>query len=207
MPIRMLPVSVPDPKVRYDEAVATALEIPRKVWTREDAHSLADLGFPNASKLELINGELIDHMGKKRPHAIWQHLIQAWLQTTFGVEYVQMESPIDVSSEDNLLNEPEPDLMVTAKRSREYDTNPNPPELRLIVEVSDSTVSFDLKWKAPLYARAGIVEYWVIDIPERLVHVHREPLLGRYASVVKYGFHADINPLARPEAVFCAERL
>jgi Putative restriction endonuclease len=128
--------------------VATALEIPRKVWTRADAHTLADSGlFPNASKLELINGDLIDHTGKKRPHAIWQKLILVWLQATFGTEYVEMENPIDVAAADNLLNEPEPDLMVTVKNSREYATNPTPEELRLVIEVSDSTVNFDLKVK------------------------------------------------------------
>jgi Uma2 family endonuclease len=188
--------------------VATALEIPRKVWTREDAHALADSGlFPNASKLELINGDLIDHMGKKRPHAIWQQWILVWLQATFGAEYVEIENPIDVSAADNLLNEPEPDLMVTAQKSREYATNPTPEELRLVIEVSDSTLNFDLKVKAPLYARAGILDYWVVDIANSLVHVHRAPHLGIYASVRKYGFSEDISPLAKPEAAFCGERL
>jgi Uma2 family endonuclease len=188
--------------------VATALEIPRKVWTRADAHTLADSGlFPNASKLELINGDLIDHTGKKRPLAIWQKLILVWLQATFGTEYVEMENPIDVAAADNLLNEPEPDLIVTVKNSREYATNPTPEELRLVIEVSDSTLNFDLKVKAPLYARAGILDYWVVDIPNRLVHVHRAPLQGIYASVLKYGFSEDIRPLAKPDAVFRGERL
>jgi Uma2 family endonuclease len=187
--------------------VATALEIPRKVWTREDAHALADSGFPNASKLELINGDLIDHMGKKRPHVIWQKLILVWLHATFGVEYVDTESPIDVSAADNLLNEPEPDLLVTVKDTREYATNPTPQELLLLIEVSDSTLNFDLTVKAPLYARAGILDYWVVDIQNSLVHVHRAPLQGIYASVLKYGFNEDISPLAKPGAIFCAERL
>ncbi len=56
------------------QAVAIPLEaeveIPRKVWTREEAHALLDLGFPNADRLELINGDLINHMGKKHPHVL-----------------------------------------------------------------------------------------------------------------------------------------
>jgi Uma2 family endonuclease len=122
-------------------------------------------------------------------------------------EYVETENPIDVSAEDNLLNEPEPDLMVTSKRGREFTVNPTPPELRLVIEVSDSTLNFDLKVKAPLYARAGIADYWVFDIQNRLVHVHRAPVLGVYASVEKYSFSDEISPLAKPDAVFCAERL
>ena len=187
--------------------MATALEIPRKVWTREDAHALADSGFPNASKLELINGDLIDKMGKNRRHAIWQKLIFVWLLATFGTDYAETENPIDVSAADNRLNEPEPDLIVTVKSSREYTTNPTPEELRLVIEVSDSTLNFDLKVKAPLYARAGISDFWVVDIQNSLVHVHRAPFQGVYTSVRKYGFSEDISPLAKPQAVFCAERL
>ncbi len=188
-------------------AAEAALDIPRKKWTRQEAHILADLGFPNASKLELVDGELIDRMGKKHPHVLWQHLILAWLQAKFGEEYVQMQSPIDVSAEDNERSEPEPDLLVTAQSMRDYTGNAPPSELKLVVEVSDSTLSFDLQRKARLYARAAIVEYWVIDINNGLVHVHREPADGAYTSITQYGFSEDIVPLAATDAVFCANRL
>ena len=184
-----------------------ALDVPRKIWTREEAHALADLGFPNASKLELIDGELLDRMGKKRPHVLWQHLILTWLHAQFSDEHVQMESPIDVSAEDNTRSEPEPDLIVTAKSIRDYTGNPPPQDLRLVIEVSDSTVNYDLQSKAPLYARAEIIEYWVIDIPDSVVHVHRDPARGAYTSVVKYSFSQEITPLANPDALFCMERL
>jgi hypothetical protein len=62
---------------------ATEIYIPRKVWTREEAHRLADSGFPNADKLELVNGEIIDRTGKKRPDVLWQMLILSWLQRVF----------------------------------------------------------------------------------------------------------------------------
>jgi hypothetical protein len=61
--------------------------------------------------------------------------------------------PIDVADEDNDFNEPEPDLMVTTRPIREYNAIPSPSDLRLAVEISDSTVDFDLKVKGPLYAR------------------------------------------------------
>jgi Uma2 family endonuclease len=98
-----------------------------------------------------------------------------------------MRSAIDVAAEDNRLSEPEPDLILTAKGVREYETNPSPGEVRLLVVVSDSTVSYDLCKKAPIYACAEIIEYWVVDLPGKLVHVHREPEHGRYASIVKCG--------------------
>ncbi len=184
-----------------------ALEIPRKVWTRDEAHALVEMGFPNAEKLELIDGELIDRMGKKHLHNFWQNLICAWLHQKFGPEYVQMEPSIYVSPEDNLRNEPEPDLIVTARSIREYQDNVTPAEIRLLIDVADSTVNFDLKQKAKLYARAGIADYWVVDIPAQLVHVHRAPQHDTYTNVVRYGFGEKIIPLADRNAVFCMQAL
>ncbi|MDQ2844016.1 MAG: Uma2 family endonuclease [Acidobacteriota bacterium] len=183
------------------------VEIPRKVWTREEAHALVDLGFTNAEKLELINGELIDRMGKNHLHVLWQVLAFEWLRTTFGPGYVRSEAPTDVAAEDNMHNEPEPDLMVTIKSIREYQATPLPQDIRLVIEVSDSTLQLDLKVKAKLYARAGIVEYWVINIPDKQLVVHREPMNGVYSGVRTYGSNEEVAPLAAPDARFCLDRL
>ncbi len=183
------------------------IAISRKIWTREEAHALVDLGFPNAEKLELINGELIDRMGKKHLHVLWQVLAMNWLQTAFGPEYVRSEAPTDVAAEDNVHNEPEPDLMVTVNSIREYESTPLPQDIRLLIEVSDSTVQFDLKVKAKLYARAEIIEYWVINIPDKQLVVHREPMNGVYSDVRTYASNEEVAPLAAPDARFCLDRL
>jgi Uma2 family endonuclease len=94
-------------------------------------------------------------------------------------------------------NEPEPDLVVLAKPSREFrDANPRPTDLRLVVEISDSTLGFDLTTKAELYARAGIVEYWVVDVAARRLIVHRGPREGLYGSVTAYSEEECVTPLA-----------
>ena len=67
---------------------------------------------------------------------------------------------------------------------------------------SERTLGFDMRTKAGLYARAGIVEYWVLDIPGRRLIVHRDPQGGRYASVVAYGARESVAPLAAPESRF-----
>jgi len=108
-----------------------------------------------------------------------------------------------VGSEDNPTNEPEPDLVVLAKPSREFqDANPRPSDLRLVVEISDSTLGFDLTTKAELYARAGIVEYWVIDVAARRLIVHRDPREGLYRSVTAYREEESASPLASPGIEF-----
>ena len=68
----------------------------------------------------------------------------------------------------------------------------------MVVEVADTTISFDLATKSRLYARAGIIEYWVLDINKRRMIVHRDPREGRYHSVVAYGAEESVAPLAAP---------
>jgi len=70
------------------------------------------------------------------------------------------------------------------------------------VEVSDTSLGFDLTKKAVLYARAGIIEYWVIDVTARRLVVHREPAGSRYLSMTAYAEHETVAPLALPSAEF-----
>jgi Uma2 family endonuclease len=110
---------------------------------------------------------------------------------------VNPAAPIDVAPEDNPTNEPEPDLIVLTKPSHEFrNANPRPADLRLVVEISGSTLGFDLTSKAELYARAGIVEYWVVDIAARRLIVHRDPREGLYGSVTAYSEEESVTPLA-----------
>jgi Uma2 family endonuclease len=177
-------------------------EPPRKRWTRQECVALEASGIWEQQHLELIEGELISKMGKKRPHANAIAVVHAWLLRVFGEMYVNQEAPIDVAPEDNPTNEPEPDLIVFSKPYREFTANPQPSDLRLIVEISDSTISFDLVTKARLYARAGVAEYWVVDIPARRIVVHRNPQDGQYRSVVAYSENESVRPMASPEHEF-----
>jgi Uma2 family endonuclease len=176
---------------------------PRKRWTREQCASLEATGLFERERLELVDGELISKMGKNRPHVNTLMLMLEWLQDVFGKRFVNSEAPIDVSPQDNPTNEPEPDLIVL---NREYTSfrsgNPQPQDLSLIVEIADSTLTFDLTTKAALYARAGIVEYWVLDVAGRRLIVHRGPLSGKYGTVTEYSENEPISPLAAPTAEF-----
>ncbi len=179
------------------------VEPPRKRWTRAECDAFQAAGLWDQQHLELVDGELIDKMGKNRPHVNTFIVVYAWALRVFGEQFVNPEASIDVAPEDNPTNEPQPDLIVLTKPSREFPKdNPRPADLRLVVEISDSTVGFDLKTKADLYARAGIVEYWVFDIPARRLIVHRDPQNGLYKSVNAYKSHETVAPLAAPENEF-----
>lgn len=175
------------------------MEPPRKRWTRSECLAMEESGVWSQQRLELVEGELISKMGKKRPHTNILIVVQAWLIRVFGEQYVNPETPVDVAPHDNPTSEPEPDLVVLAKPSREFTSaNPQPGDLRLVVEISDSTLGFDLTRKAGLYARAGIVEYWVFDVAARRLVVHRDPGKGLYQSVAVYNDQESVSPLAAP---------
>jgi Uma2 family endonuclease len=175
---------------------------PRKRWTREQCAPLEASGLFKQERLELVDGELIGKIGKNRPHVKAFSWMQLWLLETFGRRFVNAEAPIDVSPADNASNEPEPDLIVLKREFETFDSNPQPEDLNLVVEIADSSLHFDLTVRAALYARAAIAEYWVLDVAGKRLIVHRGPVSGTYTSVAAYGENEIVSPLAAPKAQF-----
>jgi Uma2 family endonuclease len=179
---------------------------PRKRWTRAECLMLDATGLWEHERLELIEGDLIDRMGKNRPHVNVTILVMKWLVSVFGALQVTQEALIDVSPDDNPTSEPEPDLAVLAQPCLVYDeANPGPSDVRLIVEISDMTLAFDLGIKARIYARAGIEECWVVDVVGRRIVVHREPRDGVYGDVASYQAGESIEPLSAPGRRFSVD--
>ncbi len=191
MPVAL--TSSPEPPV--------PLNPPRKRWTRAECLLLQSAGILDYEHLELIEGELIDKMGKLRPHVVTVAKLVTLLSGIFGHDRVNYEAPIDVAPADNPINEPEPDIIVFrgAGGAYEYST-PQGAELALVIEVSDTTLRFDLTVKAALYARAGVAEYWVADIKGRRLIVHREPAPSGYGSIVSYAESESVSPQASPQS-------
>jgi Uma2 family endonuclease len=165
--------------------------------------ALAAGGLFDPERWELIGGDLFRRMPKKRPHVHALAILTEWLVTLLGGRFVNSEAPINVAPEDNPTSEPQPDLIVLRAASTQFRTEtPGPADLQLVVEISDTTLEFDMTVKARLYARAGIREYWVLDVNGRSLIVQRKPLSERYRSIVAYGETEAVAPLARPEALF-----
>jgi Uma2 family endonuclease len=168
-------------------------------WTRKDCEALERAGVLNY-RYELVEG-VINRMGQNLGHAGMVQRLLAWLFSVFGSEFVLTQMTIDVRPEDNPTSEPEPDVIVLARRDVELLGNPTANDLRLCIEAADTTLSYDLTTKAGLYARAGIPEYWVLSLPERKLYVHRLPLEGVYKDVTACLEGETISPLAAPEAI------
>ncbi len=169
-------------------------------WTRDDCEDFVQRGLLTPGKFELIEGEIIRKVGQKRPHTAGVALLFAWCLSVFGIRYVQSQGTINVSPEDTPTSEPEPDVFVLNKPIDDFPVEyPGPEDLLLVAEVSDTTRAFDLATKAGLYARAGIIEYWVVDVIGRALTVHRNPQGGRYQDVVQYAADETVASLSRPD--------
>jgi len=141
-------------------------------------------------------------MGKKRPHVNSFTVVHAWLSQVFGWRRVNAGAPMDVAPEDNPTNEPVPDLIVLRQDQSHYTSNPQAQDLWLVVEIADTSVAFELRVKAALYARAGVPEYWVLDVTRRRLLVHRNPRSGTYVDIAAYSEHESVSPLGAPQAQF-----
>src|SRR5439155_17942404 len=97
---------------------------------------------------------------------------------------VHVQNPVRLSE----LSEPEPDLALLQPRADYYAAaHPGPDDVLLIVEVADSSVVYDRTVKTPLYARAGIREFWLVDLERQQVEVSREPAAGSYHAAQVHG--------------------
>lgn len=180
----------------------------RWIWTRRDCEDFEARGLLTPGKYELVEGEIIRKMPQKPPHSISIGRVFAWCLSIFGVDFVQTQGTVDVSPEDNPTSQPQPDIFVLKSLEKiQTALIPTPDDLSLLIEVSDSTLAFDLSTKAGMYARAGIRDYWVIDVSGRALTVHRDPNEGRFQSVVRYAADESVSPLEKPEARVIVSRL
>ena len=179
---------------------AIVAQPPRKRWTRDECEKLEMYGLLEAHRYELIEGDLIDKMGKNQPHIIWLALFQAWFTHRFAGR-VLAEATLDVSPEFEPTSEPQPDLMVLRSPITAYlERRPRPADVELLLEVADSTIAFDAIVKAGLYARAGIADYWVVDVNARCLLVFRNPVDGQYRTATTHAADESVSPLAAPDA-------
>lgn len=173
---------------------------PRKRWTRAECEKLEMYGLLDGHRYELIEGDLIDKMGKNQPHIIWLTLIQTWFQALFPGQ-VLAEATLAVSPENDPSSEPQPDLMVVRRSILSFLTSrPRPADVALLIEVADTSLAFDTGVKARLYARAAIADYWVVDINARRLLVFRNPLGDAYQTITEYDAQESVSPLAAPQA-------
>ena len=153
----------------------TLFDVRRRI-TVEEFHRMIDAGvFGDEPRLELIEGVIVEKMGKKEPHIIGTDLVQ-YLFIRFVPEgySFSMANPLTIEERDS---EPEPDAMVFKGLPRDLLRRPRTPrDATLVVEVSDTSYAFDRKRKLAVYADAGVPVYWVLDLNGRRLEVFEGPI-------------------------------
>jgi Uma2 family endonuclease len=165
-------------------------------WTVMEYHQMIAAGIlTERDRVELIDGEIIQMSPQGPAHSSSTHRSDKQLKRQLSEQAdVRVQMPISL-----LTSEPEPDLVVVRVDERDYaDQHPQPEDIFLVIEVSSTTLEFDLNVKGPTYAQAGIVEYWVLDLANRSLYVLREPNNTGYQSQTILNETDRISPLAFP---------
>ena len=193
-PVALVPPALDLPPVRLAEPT-------RKRWTREEYYRLAEQGWFQNQRVELIDGEIIQLSPPSPQHAFSSDEIRDLLQQIFGDGYwVRMQLPLSYGDH----SEPEPDVSVVRGTRKDFQNN-HPYTAALVVEVSRTSLDYDKKIKPQLYAEMKIPEYWVLDLVHRQLIVHRQPVSDqrsggyRYDSVTICNEKESVASLEKPD--------
>ena len=174
--------------------------------TVEADHRRGEAGiFGDNERIELIDGELIDMAPIGSDHAasvdgVAEMLILALQRRAI----VRVQGPVRLSG----YSEPQPDLTVLRDRPDRYrGGHPQPEDVLLMVEVSDSSLRFDRTVKLPLYARAGIPELWIVDLHRRMLDAYRDPSGDGFRSMRSHGAGDRVALATAPEIELKLERV
>jgi len=151
-----------------------------------------------AAKFELMDGAVIHVSPKGRHHEIMRERIELWLDQAW-------RKPFNVLREHTLTLDTgtlvEPDFLLYDAARRIADAPLAGADIRLVIEVADSSWRYDVEAKAPKYARFGVAEYWVVHAMRPNMHVFRTPCADGYASVADIGADQAVAPQCAPDAV------
>ncbi|MEH2239375.1 Uma2 family endonuclease [Nostoc sp.] len=168
-----------------------------KRFTLAEYHRLTELGFFHEDDhIELINGEIIEMASKGTAHEIClRNLLRELPKLVGDRATLQSQAPIALPSN----SEPEPDFAILQNRDDNYlSGHPQPADVLLVIEVSDSSFDYDQDVKIPLYAKAGIADYWIFNLFDNYLETYSEPEQdnqGKYGYLNKriFLFHQLIN--------------
>lgn len=167
-------------------------------FTVSDYYRMGEAGlFPPGARVELLEGEIIDMIPIGPFHSgVVNHLADFFSTNHHGRWLVTNQNPVRL----NRHSEPQPDI-VLVRRDPDFYTgrHPLPEDVLLLVEVAESSLDYDRREKLAAYGKAGIEEYWIVNLPDRCVEIHREPHFTGYASVTILKPGDTASPAAFPD--------
>jgi|ERR1043165_2365146 Uma2 family endonuclease len=169
------------------------------LWTVDEYMQMAKAGIFDNLRVELIEGDIFEMCSQDYSHFYSHDKTTQVLREAFGKGYwVRNQAQLNLRPN----SAPEPDVSIVKGSRDDYDDHPT--TAVLVVEVSNTTLIYDLYRKAAIYAAAGIEDYWVINLPDWRIDVLRKPCKEfdgsfKYSSIQPFHIGEFISPLARPE--------
>ena len=173
------------------------VDVERRRFTADEYQRMGEAGIlSERDRVELIDGEILTMSPIGSPHgASVDRAAEAFFRAVTARAIVRVQGAI----RPNYYSEPQPDITLLRRRDDFYGSgHPAPPDVLLVVEIADSSLRFDREIKAPLYARSGIVEYWLVDLTNETVTRYTTPENGAYrdTSVHRRGEVVSVSALA-----------
>ncbi len=188
-----------DAPVQTETATVTATR-ERFHFTQREYYAMVEAGvFTEDSRVELIRGDIIQMSPIHSPHSgTLKGLVGLVTAGLAGRAVFGVQDPIVLADD----TEPQPDLSICKPRADNYTrSHPTPDEILLVVEVADSSLRYDRDTKMPLYAAAGIAEFWLLDLTANVLEVYRTPSGNGYDSMRRLKAGDQVSPLAFPDLI------
>jgi Uma2 family endonuclease len=170
-----------------------------KRWSVAQFHALFGEPTFGNHQFMLIEGEILEMPIPNPPHSVGIDLAAEALRAALGGGvWIRTQMPLVLG----LSTDPMPDLAVVKGSSRDF-TKMHPRTALLVVEIAESTLAYDIREKANIYAAGGIADYWVVDLVNRQLHIFRDPTVDAaqafgtfYRSRQSLAAAASASPLA-----------
>jgi Uma2 family endonuclease len=159
-----------------------SVQIAKRLFSVHEYERMVEAGIlTEDDRVELIEGEIVEMSPIGKRHAACVNRLNALLGRRLGREaIVSVQNPVQLGER----SEPQPDLTLLRGRDDFYEHSlPTPEDVLLLIEVSDTTLEADRQIKLPLYARAGIVEVWLVNLNDEQIEVYAQPAGGSYQFV------------------------
>jgi Uma2 family endonuclease len=191
--------------IRRADIVRMAVPLLKGPFTVDAFQRLAELGvLREDDRVELIAGQVVEMtpIGDRHASCV-RRLIRVFGQRLLEVALIDIQNPVVLGAQDA----PQPDLTLLRPRADAYPKHPRAADILLVIEVADTSLTYDRDIKIRLYARAGVPEAWLVDLSADLIQVYREPPSGEHASVRFVSRGDGITPLHFPNVTFSSDEI